>query len=350
MGRGKPTRQGLLALSLACLLLAACQPAPREYRQTLLSFGTLVEITFWESDKQKVDTALANIERDLNYMHEAWHAWHPGPLGRTNTLLETTEEFSANPSVIGLIEKSRELAIRSGHLFNPAVGWLIKLWGFHSDEPPHGPPPAQADIQALLQQNPRMDDITIKGVRMRSRNAAVKLDMGAVAKGYALDRLIEMLRDLGIKNAIINAGGDLKAIGRHGDRPWRVGIRHPRDKSGILAGLEVQDGESVFTSGDYERFYMYQGRRYHHIIDPRSGYPAEGSQSITVIHNDAATADAAATALFIAGPERWQEVAKAMDIKYVMLVDAQGGIHLTPAMQSRLQFKEPPKQIQLSTP
>ena len=337
-----------LMLFLGLLVLTACQPAPKEHHQTLLSFGTLVEITFWEDDKAKVDTALANIERDLKYMHEAWHAWQPGPLGRTNMLLETTEEFSANPSVIGLIQKSQALAIRSGHLFNPAVGQLIKLWGYHSDDAPQGPPPAQSRIKQLLQQNPRMDDISIKGVRMQSRNAAVKLDMGAVAKGYALDQLMAMLQGMGIENAIINAGGDLKAMGRHGDRPWRVGIRHPRDKSGILAGIEVKDGESVFTSGDYERFYEYEGRRYHHIIDPRSGYPAKGTQSVTVIHTEAATADAAATALFIAGPSRWQEIAAAMDIKHVMLVDAQGDIHLTPAMQSRLQFTEAPKQIHLS--
>jgi len=172
--------------------------------------------------------------------------------------------------------------------------------------------------------------------------------MGAMAKGVAVDRAIDYLKSLGINNAIVNAGGDLKAIGRHGERPWHVGIRDPRKNCGqqnqadcIIAELDVNDDEAVFTSGDYERFFEYQGKRYHHIIDPRSGYPANKSTSVTVIHHDAGTADAAATALFIAGPEQWPEIARDMGIKYVMLVDKQGRIYMTPAMAARIKLQDP---------
>ena len=115
----------------------------------------------------------------------------------------------------------------------------------------------------------------------------------------------------------------------------------------MLASLEVQGDESVFTSGDYERYYEYQGKRYHHILDPRTGYPSQGATSVTVIHDNGAEADAAATALMVAGPKDWYEVARHMGIKYVMLVDDEGVVHMNPAMAARVHFEgaQPPKVI-----
>lgn len=342
----------LLRIPLLLLLIglfSACQPAAKEYRTTLLSFGTLIDITFWGIEQNKADSVIKEIETDLQFMHFAWHAWQPGPMGRINMLLQTTAAFSSNPSVLGPIIKARQLAIASDHLFNPAISRLIKLWGFHSDDRPQGPPPAAAKIKQLLAHNPRMDDIRIDNVRMQSRNPHVKLDLGGVAKGYGIEQIMTLLRHHGINNAIVNTGGDLKAIGRHGERAWKVGIRDPRNKLAVLATLEVRDGESIFTSGDYERFYEYEGRRYHHIIDPRTGYPATGTRSVTLIHTDASTADAAATALFVAGPKDWQRIAKQMGIRAVMLVDDKGIIHITPEMQARVSFTEPPAKMSVSS-
>jgi len=337
-----------LLLALFVGLLLGCQPAAKEYRTTLFSFGTLIDISFWGVEKDKADSVIKEVEKDLQYMHYAWHAWQPGPMGRMNMLLQTTAPFSANPSVLGPIIKARELAIASDHLFNPAISELIGLWGFHSDDLPKGPPPAAEKIKALLAQKPRMDDISIENVRMKSRNPHVKLDLGGVAKGYGIEQIMTLLKNHGISNAIVNTGGDLKAIGQHGKRPWRVGIRDPRKKQAVLATLDVKDGESVFTSGDYERFYEYEGRRYHHIIDPRTGYPAQGTRSVTLIHPDAGTADAAATALFVAGPKDWRRIARRMGIRAVMLVDDTGAIHITPEMQARVNFITPPGNLRVS--
>ena len=191
--------------------------------------------------------------------------------------------------------------------------------------------------------NPSLEDITIKGVRMNNTNPAVKIDLGGIAKGYAIDRLLAYLQQQGINHAIINTGGDLKVIGRHGNRPWKVAIRDPRKKEGIVATLELHDGEAVFTSGDYERYFKSKkngDQHYHHIIDPRSGYPAKGTQSVTVLHRNGSTADAAATALFVAGPKQWAEIARSMGIRYVLLIDDNGKIHISKAMQKRIKFEE----------
>lgn len=314
-------------------------PATEEHKETFFVFGTIVDITLYDVDQKTAADAFAVLNDDFQRMHTMWHPWNKGALQRTNQLLETTAEFSYNPSVRDLIERSRKLAHDSHNLYNPAIGKLLDLWGFHSDEPPTGPPPSATAIAALVKQNPQLSDITVTGVRMRSRNPAVKLDFGAMAKGLALDRELQYLKSIGINNAIINAGGDLKVIGKHGDRHWKVGIRDPRQK-GILAKLDVFDGEAVFTSGDYERYFEQPDnkKRYHHIIDPRTGYPAGNAISVTVIHTDAATADAAATALLIAGAGAWPVIAKSMGIDYVLLVDKNQKMQLTHKMAQRLKL------------
>jgi len=332
-----------ILLLFSLVFLSACERKPAAYHEQLLVFGTVVEVSLFGVSEQQGRQAVARLNEDFEYMHRTWHAWHPGPLGRVNQLLASGESFSAPPSILPLIQRGAELSRRSGGLFNPAVGKLIALWGFASDDPPTGPPPQPAAIHAILDQHPSMDDVVVDGIRLQCRNPAVKLDFGAFAKGYAVDRAIERLQEMGIKDAVVNAGGDLRAIGRHGDRPWRVGIRHPR-QPGILAAVEVEGDESVFTSGDYERYFDWQGVRYSHIIDPRSGYPASGLSSVTVFSRQADLADAAATALFVAGPQEkdWLPVARAMGVAGVLLVDQAGTVHMTPGLTERIHFETEP--------
>jgi thiamine biosynthesis lipoprotein len=339
-----------LQLALLGMSLSACQKAPElsDINESILAFGTFVEVQVLDVPAANKQEILQVIEKDLAYMHYAYHPWRSGPTGRTNQLLETAGEFTANPSMVKIIERSKELSVKSNHLFNPAIGHLMKLWGYHDEFPPEGPPPESEDIKALLTKNPTMDSISIRGIRISNTNPAVKLDLGGIAKGYALDEISEQLRMLGVRHAIINTGGDLKVIGQHRDRPWHIGIRHPR-KEGVIAGIDAYDGEAVITSGDYERYYEFEGKRYHHIIDPSTGYPADGVQSVTVIHMDATLADAAATALFIAGPDKWVDTAQAMGIDTAMLIDSNGKIHLTQKMQQRISFEQPVQDINIVT-
>jgi len=251
--------------------------------------------------------------------------------------------------VLPVLEAAQRQSRASGGLFNPAIGALVALWGFHSDELPARPPPAER-IRALLARRPAMTDLEIRGLRVRSRNPAVRLDFGGSAKGHAVDVAVARLQSLGVRDAMVDAGGDLRVIGRHGDRPWRIGIRHPR-RAAVLASVALAPGEAIFTSGDYERYFIYRGRRYHHILDPRSGYPAAGAQSVTVIHDNGLDADAAATALFVAGPEAWPRVARAMGIRYVMMVAADGSVTMNPAMAERLRFEiDPPPPVTVTAP
>jgi thiamine biosynthesis lipoprotein len=142
----------------------------------------------------------------------------------------------------------------------------------------------------------------------------------------------------GIRNALVNIGGNVIALGQNGERPWRVGIQHPR-KPGTLATIELRDGEAVGTSGDYQRYFEIAGRRYHHLIDPRSGYPAVGLQSVTVLvagERAGTRSDALSKPLFIAGPERLEGSARQNGVEFYLAVDAAGNMHVSPALQPRL--------------
>ncbi|MCW8899078.1 MAG: FAD:protein FMN transferase [Gammaproteobacteria bacterium] len=348
----------LIGLIVLAALVSACQQQPREHHDSFLVFGTIINITLFDVDDKTAEESFRDMREDLKLMHEVWHPWEPGSLTRMNKMLEHTVEFSASPSELELIHIAKDLAIKSKHLFNPAVGKLSALWGFHSHKQSGVLPSAQA-IHELVRQNPTLEDITIRGIRVNNRNPAVKIDLGGIAKGFAIDRLLTYLKQRGVHNALINTGGDLKVIGKHGNRPWKIAIRDPRidthkkqlnnkntaASSDIVATLELNDNEAAFTSGDYERYFKNKksknkDKHFHHIIDPRTGYPAVGTQSITVLHQDAATADAAATALFIAGPKQWVEIAKSMNIKYVLLIDEEGKIHASEVMLKRVKFEQ----------
>ena len=323
-------------------LFAACSQNSTSQQHQLTVFGTVVDITIHNADSDAAHKAITSITNKFEAMHYDWHAWKPGALVTLNQTIARNKTFVATSEAASVINKAKTLALQSDNLFNPAIGQLITLWGFHADTRPSGPPPDTSTIKALVRLRPRMSDLVINGNNISSGNPAVQLDFGGFAKGVAVDRAINILQQHGINNAIVNAGGDLRAIGKRGDRLWRVGIRRPGN-DGIVAAIETEGDESVFTSGNYERYRQHMDRRYAHIIDPRDGMPVEHIASATVIHSDGATADAAATALVVAGPKHWHRIAKKMGIKFAMLIDEQGSVYANPAMLKRLKFTDTTK-------
>ena len=326
---------------LLCLLVSAgcSQDAPREFKRTILKFGTLIDVTLYDAEPSLAEKALNQLEANFAQYHADWSSWQDSPLTDANKQLTSGQSFQVHPGIIPLIKYSQTLSKSSHGLFNPSINQLIQLWQFHRSDDPDIQPPSHQAILEWLQKKPDMGDLKFNDQQLRSSNPATQLNFGAFAKGYAIDLSFDYLQSLGINHAVINAGGDLSVRGRHGGRPWKIGIRHPREDH-VIAWLEAEDGESIFTSGDYERFYQYKGKRYHHILDPRTGYPAEDTTSVTVIHNNAGTADAAATALFVAGPKQWQEIAKSMGIEYVMLIDNKNQIYMTRKMADRIHFNQ----------
>lgn len=319
----------------ACLALVGCPPTEQTHRATFFAFGTLVELTVRSANPEHARQAEAYVAAELDRLHDALTPYtDDSPLSITNRRLVAGESHAPEPVLLALVELSLPHYRSSGGLFNPALGGLVRLWGFHEEG--GGALPSAEHLQPYIEKPPSMEQLVLNEAVISSTNPALQLDFGGIAKGYALKVLVDNLAHMGFKHLILNAGGDLRALGRHGTRPWCVGIRHPRKPGETLASLQIRNDESVFTSGDYERYFMYEGRRYHHILDPRSAYPAVDAISVTVVHSDAILADAAATALFIAGPREWRHVAAAMGVTEVLLMDAEGQLHTTEAMHLRM--------------
>lgn len=343
----------LFAFLLVALLLAGCGEKPA-YKQQSYVFGTLVEISIQGEDEDKAKRVAAQVLKDFDELHRTLHAWEPGTLERINGILAHAEpgkpaRAALPPGLIPIIEDATRFAVQSDHLFNPAIGNLVRLWGFHADEfKPVLPDPAE--VRRLVRANPRMTDIVIDGLMFQARNPAVRIDLGGYAKGHALDLAAAYLKSQGVKNALINIGGNIMALGSKGGTPWRVGIQHPR-RAGALATLDLKDGEAIGTSGDYQRFFEVGGKRYCHLIDPRTGWPADKTQAVTVIaRGDRAgtLSDVASKPLFIAGPEHWRRLAQKMGVGEVLFVAADGGISVTRAMNERLNWEKPVSRISIT--
>jgi len=338
-----PRRESTFALRLAAALVAlalltACQ-RETQHSADLFVFGTIVEIKLWGASQEQSDRAFSEIQQMFQGMHRDWHAWERGLLVEINEAFAEGQAVTATPEIVEMIRVSQWAEQQSGGCFNPAIGGLVALWGFHtSDYPIIGPPPAQSEIDRILSHRPSTLDVQIDGLRLTSDNPFVQLDFGGIAKGYAVDLAVGRLRELGIDNAIVNAGGDLRAFGRHGDRPWRVAVRRPG--GGTVGTVEVRGDEALFTSGNYERFRQDEVERYPHILDPRTGWPVRDVASATVISDNGAVADAAATALIVAGLDEWEAVARSMGLAQVLIIDEAGRVYLTPAMADRVEFSE----------
>jgi thiamine biosynthesis lipoprotein len=336
------------ALGIALLLLLASTTSGADdstFKTQLSVFGTRVEIAIWGVEPAVARQAVMAVSADFQIMHRDWHAWKPGKLVILNQAFAQRKTITVDDSILTLVRQAKQYYRSSDGMFNPALGQLIELWGFHNDQPPKGPPPDKQVITSLLGKHPTMNDVVIRGNQISSHNPDVQLDFGGFAKGHAVDLAVKRLRELGINNAFINAGGDLRVIGRHGRQPWRVGIRHPQG-GGILAWLDTDGDEGVFTSGNYERYREFGGIRYPHIIDPRSGYPVNEIVSATVVHKNGSLADAAATALTVAGTSSWKKISHSMGVKTVMLVDSKGTVYMTPSMAKRIHFSgTPPDQV-----
>jgi len=334
------TRHASRVLCLALVALASCTSAPQEYSAEFLAMGTTISITVVSDDADATRQAIGAARNELQRIGREWYPWaRDGELVRLNAALAAGKSTTVSPPLAQLLQRSQEYFRLSEGAFDPAIGGLVQLWGFDSAAIESHHLPTEKQLSTWLKSHPTLADIQIEGNVVRNERHDVTLDLGAIGKGYAVDRAIDLLQQQGSRHAMVNAGGNLRAIGSNNTRAWRVAIRDPRAVR-TLALLDLHGDESLSTSGDYERFAFVAGKRIHHLLDPHTGRPAEHTIAVTVIAGNATLADAASTALFIAGPNHWQGVARALGVDQVLRVDANGHIQVTRKLQSRLQMPE----------
>ena len=330
-----------LVFLLGLALLAGC--GGQLHKQQAYVFGTLVEITVYGRDEARSRQATDAVLKEFDRMHRELHPWEPGPMEDLNAAIARGDRRIPLPAGLGaLIEEATHYSEQGEGLFNPAIGNLVRLWGFHTDTFVPKLPDPQA-IARLVKAHPRMTDLSVEGDNLISRNPAVRLDFGGYAKGLALDRAAAIFNAQGVHDALINIGGNILALGSKGGSPWKVGIQHPRH-AGALAVLELHDGEAIGTSGDYQRFFEVNGKRYCHLIDPRSGLPADRVEAVTVLTRGphaGTLSDVASKPLFIAGPADWRRMAARMGITEALMIATDGRVEVTRALAGRLEWEKP---------
>lgn len=334
-----PVRVALLLL--AGCLLSGCPAPPPPYQQQFPAFGTQVRIEIRGVAPDQARAAADAVAADFRRVDRDWYAYGDGELARVNAALLQGHTATLSPELLPLVQRALTLHRQSGGAFDPAVCALVRLWQFDREEnlAVAVDRPPRAEVQALREHQGRLSDLTLTGNTLQTRRPLC-IDLGGMAKGTALERARQVLTAQGIRYALVDIGGSsLLALGPPADttaaKPWRVGLQDPRG-AGVLGALDLAPGETVDTSGDYERSFTAGGQRFHHILDPRTGEPASGVASVTIISRDGELGDVASTALLAGGLRDWEKRARALGISEVLLITSDGRLLMTPSMEERL--------------
>jgi thiamine biosynthesis lipoprotein len=289
--------------------------------------GTLVEVTVvGPSDllQQAANSALDEIKRieDLTSFHKQ---------SQLNEINEKSglAPVRVDPELMALIQSSLEISRVSNGAFDPTIGVISRLWNFSGPEGPRLPSPEEIN-QALHKVDWKKVQILPERSEIYLPEQGMAMDLGGISKGYALNQAEQIIKSTGIKSALINAGGDITAFGGKGPGvPWKIGIQDPRDTSTIVATVDIESG-SVFTSGDYQRYFEKDGIRYHHILDPKTGFPASEVESVSVVAPDGVRAEGLSAGIFVLGPQRGGSFLDKMNNVSGLIVDSNGRLLVFP--------------------
>lgn len=270
----------LICIVLMLALLTGCKSGEASSQETVFAMDTVMDLQVWGDDSQK---ALSAMKAELTALENTWSATKQDSLvGRLNA----GENVALSQEEQEVLQQAVELTARARGLFDPKLGGYIRAWGFY-------------DKQYRIPGEEELEQIP------------AQWDLGGMIKGYAGYRMTKILDTMEVDRAILNLGGNIQTYGEKPDgAPWQIAIQNPA--GGTLGTVSVRGTMAVVTSGDYQRYFEAGGKKYHHIIDPRSGYPAEaGLSSVTVICKDGTLADALSTAIFVMGMEKavdhWRE-------------------------------------------
>lgn len=315
-------------------------------RHSFLAMGTDVMVTLAPRRRhliKKARDAIVDVQIMIREFGRDGWAWGDGDLGVFNRQLAAGERAVIPPALKPIFDRAWAISLASGGYYEPRIAQLVHLWGFDDLMRLRDTPPTRDEIEPRVQAMQRAPDYDAQSDHYGPA-PLTGWDFGGIAKGYIVDRALDLLTAAGFGDATVDAGGNVSARGRKHDRSWLIGIRKPlelgdnADAPSLLASLAVNN-EAVNTHGDDQRFFMFEGRRYAHLLDPRSGMPVEGLRSLTVVHRDGMLAEAGGAALFVAGPQAWLALAAKLGIDQVFAVHSDGRIQATAALASRLRLE-----------
>ncbi len=306
MLRGK--MKGFLFFIITILLLSAgCLEQPLRIEETRELMGTFVSITVIDTNQERAEKAIDSAFQEIERIEKLLSEYNPG----SELSLLNRNGFLDNPSndLLYNLEKSRHYSELSDGAFDISVKPILDLYKISFRN--KGRPPTDEEINEAL----KLVDYRKVGVRddeVKFMKKGMGITLGGIAKGYAIDRAIEELKEKGIADTLVNAGGDMRAIGyKENKNPWQIALENPRNKSEYVSLILLED-KAVATSGDYERYFDSE-KKFHHIVNPKTGYSATELISVTVVTEKAIDADALATAVFVLGPRKGLELIEKID-------------------------------------
>ena len=327
-------------LALLCSSFAGCAMVPHGHESAVVTraqmqMGTVVKITAVARSEPIAQAAVTAGFAEIHRLEELLSTWIPtSELSRVNTSAGTMP-VSVSPETMTVVQGAIQVAEMTHGGFNIAIGPAVDAWNVIEGRRI----PTEPELEAL---RPLIDLMSIHvdaGERtIFLEKAGMRIDVGGIGKGYAADQAAEVMREAGAIAGVVALAGDIKTFGRlPGGKMFPVGIQHPRKDGSVLAWIELQD-EAISTAGDYERFFEWDGIRYHHILDPRTLLPARSCQSVTVIAREGVWADGLDTGIFVMGPEQGMELVEQLPDVEAIIVDAEGRLRVSSGLKQRIRL------------
>ena len=332
-------------VAISALVVAACRgngrTAPHLVERARAAMGSELRLTAWTTDEAAAVAAFDAVFAEFERLEALMSVWRPGSDILRLNAAAGEHPVSVSPEVVEVLSIARQVSEWTDGTFDVTFGALSDLWKFDHDQDNTIPDPA-----IVRERLPLVDyralDIDPRGGTAFLRRKGMKVHLGGIGKGYAVDRAVAIIRSRGLRDFMIQAGGDLYVAGQRDGRPWRLGIRDPRGPVGkSFAVLDLSDG-TFSTSGDYERFFIRDGRRYHHILDLRRGEPARACRSVTLVTDRAVLADALAKGVFILGPEAGMALIERLPGVEGVIVGATNEVRVSPGLKTKLTMLAPP--------
>lgn len=318
------------------VLVCSCTRPSTPVERTYASMGTELRLTAWTSDEARAVEAFDAVVQEFDRLEGLLSNWREG-----SDVLRLNAAAGKHPVPVAaetreVLRTARQLSEWTDGKFDVTFGVMSGLWKFdyqNKDESIPDPGEVERGRRLIDYRELIIDDPP--GTAFLRREGMV-VNLGGIGKGYAVDRARDLLHDRGFTNFMIQFGGDLYVAGRSGDRPWRLGIQDPRGPSDrIFAAMDVADS-TFSTSGDYARFFMKDGRRYHHIIDPATGEPAMGCRSVTILTQSATISDGLSKAVFILGPAQGMALIERLPDVEGVIVSAENQVLISSGLKGRL--------------
>jgi len=341
MARMFPLKTAARLLSFLVLAAVAATAQAEWFHREASIMGTRVAVELWAGDPDAGEDAVEAVLAEMRRVDALMSHYKPeSQLSRVNQRA-ALEAVRVDPELAGLIERALQLSEQTGGAFDITYASVGYLYDYRQ----HVRPTGRQIESALAAVNWRLVAVDRGASTVRFAREGVRIDLGGIAKGYAVDRAIGILQSRGIVHALVTAGGDSRILGDRFGRPWMVGIRHPDDAERVIVRMPLVD-EALSTSGDYERYFDEDGERYHHIIDPRTGRSAGEVRSVTVIGPDATTTDGLSTSVFVLGPERGLRLVEQTAGVDAVIVRRDGRVLYSSGLAAPQQAGEPPGQNQ----